>query len=100
MLVVAGTITLDPKQRAAAEAAFDRMRAATLEEPGCVSYQAYLDRHDPGTVFIFEKWQSQEALDAHFATPHMAAFGAALAGLGVTGMDVKKYIVTGEGTVP
>ena len=51
-------------------------------------------------MFIFEKWQSQEALDAHFATPHMAAFGAALAGLGVTGMDVKKYIVTGEGTVP
>jgi quinol monooxygenase YgiN len=100
MLVVAGTITLDPQQRAAAEAAFDRMRAATLEEPGCIAYQAYLDRKDPGAVFIFERWQSQEALDAHFATPHMAEFGAALAGLGVTAMDVRKYVVTGEGPVP
>jgi len=100
MLVVAGTITLDPAQRSAAEAAFDRMRAATLAEPGCISYQAYLDRADAGTVFIFEKWHSQADLDAHFATAHMAEFGAALGSCGVTGMDVKKYVVSGEGAVP
>ena len=100
MLVVAGTIQLDPTHRPAAEVAFDRMRAATLAEEGCLSYQAYLDRADGGTVFIFEKWRSQADLDAHFATPHMAEFGAALASCGVAGMDVKKYVVSSEGPVP
>jgi len=100
MLVVAGTITLDPAQRPAAEAAFDRMRAATLQEEGCLGYEAWGDRGDPGTVFLFERWRSQADLDAHFATPHMAEFGAALAGFGVSAMDVKKYVVSSEGSVP
>lgn len=100
MLVVAGTITLDPGQRQTAEAAFDRMRAATLQEPGCLAYDAYLDRKDPGTVFVFERWRAQADLDAHFATPHMAAFGAALASCGVTAMEVRKYEVSSEGPVP
>jgi quinol monooxygenase YgiN len=100
MLVVAGTITLDPTKRSAAEAAFDRMRAATLAEAGCLAYQAYLDRTDPGTVFIFEKWRDQAALTAHFATPHMAEFGQALGSLGVAAMDVRKYEVSAEGDVP
>ena len=100
MLVVAGTITLDPAQRAAAEAAFDRMREATSKEAGCLAYQAYHDRKDPGTVFLFERWRSQADLDTHFATPHMAEFGAAIAGLGVTSMEVRKYVVSSEGPVP
>lgn len=100
MLVVAGTITLDPTQRPAAEAAFDRMRAATLQEEGCLAYEAYHDRKDPGTVFLFERWRSQADLDAHFAMPHMAEFGAAIASCGVTSMEVKKYVVSSEGPVP
>jgi len=99
MVIVAGTITLDPAKRAQLEVAFDRMRAATLREAGCLEYQAYADRKDPSTVLIFEKWESEEALRAHFATPHMAEFGAALAQVGVTGSGVKKYQVSGEGPV-
>ena len=44
MLVVAGVIQIDPNRRAAAEEAFEKMRAATLTEPGCIEYQAYADR--------------------------------------------------------
>ncbi len=100
MLIVAGAITLDPAKRAEADAAFEKMRIATLEEPGCIEYQAYSGRGDAGIVFMFEKWQDQAALDAHFASPHMADFGAALGGLGVTAMDVKKYVVSSEGGIP
>ena len=96
MLIVAGTIKIDPAKRAAMEAAFDKMREATLKEPGCLGYQAYLDRSEPGTLLIFEKWQSEEALNAHFVTPHMAEFGKALGGAGVLGSDVKKYVVSSE----
>jgi quinol monooxygenase YgiN len=100
MLIVAGVIQIDPSCRHAAEPVFETMRAATLKEAGCLEYQAYVDRHDPGTLFMFERWNDQAALDAHFVSPHMAEFGAALGGLGVRGMDVKKYAVSSEGSVP
>jgi quinol monooxygenase YgiN len=100
MLIVAGVIQIDANRRAAAEEAFAAMRAATLKEEGCIEYQAYVDRTDPGTLFMFEKWKDQAALDAHFTSPHMAQFGAALGGLGIRGMDVKKYVVSSEGPVP
>ncbi|HJQ84805.1 MAG TPA: putative quinol monooxygenase [Candidatus Binatia bacterium] len=93
MIVVAGTIRVDPAQRSAAEAAFERMREATLREPGCLAYDAYLDRSDPGTVLIFERWQDDGALQAHFATAHMATFRTALAAVGVRGAEVWKYDV-------
>ncbi len=97
MLIVAGTITLDAAKRGLIDSAFEKMRAATLQEPGCIEYQAYADRNDPGTIFMFEKWQSQDALSAHFASPHMAEFGQAMGAAGVTGMDVRKYEVSKEG---
>ena len=100
MIVVAGTIDIDPTKRGDLEAAFDRMRSATLAEEGCLSYQAYLDRGSPGTFFIFEKWRGQEDLTAHFQTPHMAAFADALGAAGVAAMEVKKYEVSAEGDVP
>ena len=96
MLIVAGTIQIDPAKRSEIEVAFDRMRDATLQEPGCLEYQAYLDRKDAGTILIFERWTSEEALQGHFASPHMAEFGAALAKAGIRGSDVKKYEVTRE----
>ena len=70
-----------------------------VQAPGCLEYQAYADRKDPGTLLIFEEWESEEALRAHFATPHMAEFGAALAKAGVSGSCVKKYQVSGEAEV-
>ncbi len=100
MLVVAGTIEIDPSKRVELEAAFDRMRVASLAEEGCLSYQAYLDRADGGTFFVFEKWRSQDDLTAHFQTPHTAEFGGALGGAGVRSMEVKKYEISSEGDVP
>jgi quinol monooxygenase YgiN len=96
MLIVAGTIVIDPAKRPAAEVAFEKMRAATLKEPGCIAYQAYVDRNDPGVLFLFEKWESAEALNAHFATPHMADFGGAMATFGVKETDVRRFDVGSE----
>lgn len=51
---------------------------ATRVEPGCVEY--VLHRHDgePGTFAFYEIWRSDEDLDAHMQTPHIAAFIAAI----------------------
>ncbi len=100
MLIVAGTIEIDPAGRVALEAAFDRMREASLAEAGCLDYQAYADRSRQGTYFIFEKWRTQDDLTVHFGTSHMAEFGAALGSVAVRSMQVKKYVISTEGDLP
>jgi quinol monooxygenase YgiN len=97
MLVIAGTVSLDPAHRDAAIEAAREMMAATHEEPGCISYVFSAALDDPGEFRIFEEWQDQAALDAHFQMPHMAAFQAKLGGFGVRGMNVQRYEVSSVG---
>lgn len=97
MLIVAGTLDLAPEHRAKLlELAQPLMRASQAEE-GCHDYLMMPDPFEPGRVRIFERWASQDALDAHFRTPHMAEFGASLSGLGITGNDLTKYEIASSG---
>ncbi len=91
MLVVAGKIRLDPAQREKAVAASLDVMSDTREEPGCISYTFSADLADPAVFHIFEEWESQDALDAHFKTAHMATFQAAMGGFGIQEMTVQKY---------
>ena len=97
MLVIAGRIEIDPVNRDGAIAAAREMMEESHKEPGCISYAFSADLSDPGCFRIFEEWESQEALDAHFAAPHMAAFQAKVGGLGVKSMHVQKYQVSSVG---
>jgi len=99
MVVIAGTITLDPAKRAAAVSAATDMMDATRKEPGCHSYTMSGDLADPGRFHIFEEWDSQAALEAHFATPHTASFQAAVGGLGIREMRVQKYEIRSVGPI-
>jgi len=99
MLVIAGTVSIDPEKREAAVAAALEMMRETLKEAGCISYTFSGDLSDPGGFRIFEEWESQEALDAHFKAPHMAKFQAEMGGFGVRGMDVKRYEVASVGPI-
>lgn len=97
MIVIAGTIAFDPANRAVLDEAFEKMRAASLAEPGCHEYQCYVSRTDPGTAFMFEKWEDDASLAAHFTQPHMAEFGAVMGKIGIKGVDIKKYSGASEG---
>lgn len=68
MIIVAGTIEVDPASRAAFLASrADVMRRSRAEE-GCLEYAFSADPLEPGRVVLFERWASPEALDAHIAT--------------------------------
>lgn len=97
MLVVAGTIEIDPAKRDAAVAAALQMMQETQREPGCISYTFSADLADPGRFRIFEEWRDEAALHAHFAAPHMAAFQKAVAGLGVRRVAIQRYEVASVG---
>lgn len=58
---------------------------AVLAEDGCIEYQATIDTAGGGPVqtkfgddafVVIEKWASLDALKAHAASPHMAAYAA------------------------
>jgi quinol monooxygenase YgiN len=97
MLVIAGEIEIDPAQRSAAVAAALRMMEETRHEAGCISYTFSGDLSQSGLFRIFEEWESQQALEAHLASPHMATFQTAVAGLGVRRMTIRRYEVSSVG---
>ncbi len=67
MVIVAGTMELEPDQREAFLAGrIDGMRTSRAEH-GCLEYTLSADPTDPGRVMLFERWASQEDLDAHLA---------------------------------
>jgi quinol monooxygenase YgiN len=55
------------------------MEHASRAEQGCVDYCFSVELNRPGVVRVTERWESLEALQRHFRTPHMAQFQAALA---------------------
>jgi quinol monooxygenase YgiN len=93
MLVVAGRIAVRPECRADAVRLALEVAEATRAESGCLSYRFYADLEDPGRFFIFEEWRDAAALDAHFATPHMATFLAQVGGLIAAPPEITRYEV-------
>lgn len=97
MLVIAGVVRIDPEKRDEAIAAAVAMMRETRRETGCRSYTFSADLEDPGCFHIFEEWETPEALEAHFAAPHMATFQGAVAKLGVREMTVQRYEIASVG---
>ena len=50
------------------------MQEATRQEAGCVRYQVFEVHRDEPEIYIHEEWESQAALDDHFAMPHCQQF--------------------------
>jgi quinol monooxygenase YgiN len=40
-------------------------------EEGCIKYQQNITAEDDTTLFLYEEWKSQQALQAHLQTAHM-----------------------------
>ena len=45
--------------------------AAIRAEEGNKKYEYFYPKNDPETVLLIDSWESQEAIDAHHATPMM-----------------------------
>ena len=85
MIHVVAVITAKPGQRAAILEHFRANVPAVRAEKGCIEYGAAIDaepalpiqkKWGDDTFLVIEKWESMDALKAHAAAPHMAAYGA------------------------
>src|SRR5436853_4187945 len=85
MIHVVAILTTVPGQRETVLAAFRANMPAVHAEQGCIEYGPAVDadgiggfqtKFGPDTFVVIEKWESPEALKAHAAAPHMAAYAA------------------------
>jgi len=85
MIHVVAVITAKPGQRESILTHFRANVPAVRAETGCIEYGPAVDAENalpfqakcgPDTFLVIEKWESMEALKAHAAAPHMAAYGA------------------------
>ncbi|WP_295693896.1 putative quinol monooxygenase [Lapillicoccus sp.] len=76
-LNVIALIPAKPGSEAVVRAALTELVGHTRQEEGCLKYELFESQATPGTFVTVEEWTSQAALDAHMASPHIAAAFAA-----------------------
>lgn len=90
MILVTGTLDIDPDARKEFIAATQELMTATRAEAGCAHYAFSADLDDDGRFYVAERWESEEAMGAHMAQPHFAAFLGTVGGM-IRGTDVVKW---------
>jgi quinol monooxygenase YgiN len=97
VIVVSARARVKPEARDAAVAAARSMREASRAEPGCQEYNFWFAFDDENELLVFEVWDDQAALNAHFGTPHLAEFAQAIPTF-VDGMpEITRYVVESAG---
>lgn len=92
MLIVAGTFTTAPGERDRVLELAQGVIAATRQEPGCQEYVFSPDVDDSDLIRLFELWDGQDQLDAHFRSPHIAEWQEASRGL-ITGRSIRIFTI-------
>ena len=86
MIRVVAMLTAKPGRRGDLLALFRANMPAVHAEDGCIEYAPFVDAEGfgafqtpagPDAFVVLETWASADALKAHAAAPHMAAYGKA-----------------------
>ena len=93
MIVVVGRVKTDAGKRDALIEIGQTVAAASREEAGCISYRVYEDTELVNEFVFVEEWESNEALQRHFATSHIAEFMRAIPATIVAPPDVKFHTI-------
>lgn len=96
MIVVTGTVRIADGALEQARPAMEKMIAASRAEDGCIAYSYGVDVLEPTLIHVSERWESREALGAHFQTPHMATWREAISAAGLHDRDLRLYDGIGE----
>jgi quinol monooxygenase YgiN len=74
MLIVIGRVTCNAENREALIGALEEMQDASRREKGCQRYGFFAAVEEPLSFIAVEEWDDREALDDHFAQPHLRKF--------------------------
>lgn len=65
--------------------------APTRQEAGCLSYQLFSNDGNPVEFLFIEEWTDENAIVAHFGTPHIQQALAKITSLLAQAPDIQKY---------
>lgn len=94
MIVVSGRFPIRPDQRDRAVEGALKMSEASEAEPGCQTYRFSTDLADPNVFHLFECWETDEAIDTHASSAHMAEFMKLAADVLAGAPQVTRYEVS------
>ncbi len=93
MIVVVGRVQSDPAKREALVRLGQAVAKASRKEAGCISYRLYEDSERENHFVFVEEWESQGALQQHFAAPHVERFMREIPATLVAPPDVKFHTI-------
>lgn len=73
------------------EQEFKNLVPKVLQDPGTVAYMVHRAMDDPSKFFVYEKYESVEALRAHGSTPHFREFSRATASMVDGRAEIGRY---------
>jgi quinol monooxygenase YgiN len=88
MVIVAGHITVEPQQRESYLAGCVGVVEQARGAAGCLDFTITADLIDPGRVNIFERWESQAAVEAFRGGGPSDEQGAAMLSASVAEYDI------------
>ena len=92
MIIIAGTIDLEPAKRAdCLEASMPLQQATRHDEKGCRAYCFAPDPCVEGRIQVYELWDDEASLAAHFEHPNYLNMRTMFGQFGLLGADNKKY---------
>jgi len=96
MLIVAGTLTVDPAQRDELLRQLLPSTIATRDDPGCLEHVLSLDPVDPAQLLVYERWETADDLDRHLAATRTGPDRgeAEVRAVPVIGVDLFRYEVS------
>jgi quinol monooxygenase YgiN len=93
MIVVVARVRTDPAKRDALVRVGQAVAEASRQESGCINYRLYEDTEQENEFVFVEEWESDEALQRHFATSHVRDFMRAIRATIVAPPDVKFHTI-------
>jgi quinol monooxygenase YgiN len=94
MILIAGTVDVDPERRAEALEAGEPHVVGTRAQKGCLAYVWSADPLIEGRIVVYEHWESEGDLELHFKGEHYLNMRNTIAQYGLRAADVSKFRVT------
>jgi quinol monooxygenase YgiN len=88
MVIVAGHITVDPEQRESYLAGSMSVVQKARRADGCLDFGITADLLDPGRVNLFERWETQAAVEALRRSAPRNKHGTAMLSVSVAEYDI------------
>lgn len=79
-LTIIANIVAKPDHVELVKAELTKLIDKTRAEQGCINYDLHQDNDNPAHFVFHENWSSQQALDEHLASDHIAQYSNAVQG--------------------